>query len=95
MIWSNLVGINRNRRCSRGSGDETMDPSLEKKDWLYPVAPLGQLLREGDAIAGIVNAQGITRETVCAKQTCVVLAYPDKAWIARWLSICTIGVLET
>ena len=29
-----------------------------------------------------------------ALRTCIVLAYPDKAWTARWLSICTIGVLE-
>lgn len=69
-------------------------PITREEGLVVPVAPLGQILREGDAIAKIVNAQGITRETVCAKQTCVVLAYPDKAWIARWLSICTIGVLE-
>ena len=70
-------------------------PITREEGLVVPIAPLGQILREGDAIAKIVNAQGITRETVCAKETCIVLAYPDKAWTARWLSICTIGVLET
>ena len=70
-------------------------PITREEGLVVPIAPLGEILREGDAIAKIVNAQGITRETVCAKETCIVLAYPDKAWTARWLSICTVGVLET
>lgn len=70
-------------------------PITREEGLVVPIAPLGRILREGDPIAKIVNTQGVTRETVCAKETCVVLAYPDKAWTARWMSICTIGVLET
>ena len=88
--WNHSKPVTPSGVWRRDNGPITREEGL-----VVPVAPLGQLLREGDAIAKIVNAQGITRETVCAKQTCVVLAYPDKAWVARWLSICTIGVLET
>ena len=77
-----------------GSWRRDNGPITREEGLVVPVAPLGEILREGDAIAKIVNAQGVTRETVCARETCVVLAYPDKAWTARWLSICTIGVLE-
>ena len=35
MIWFNWVGINRSCRFWEGSGDETMDPSPGKKDWLF------------------------------------------------------------
>lgn len=69
-------------------------PITREEGLVVPVARLGELLREGDPIAKIVNAQGVTRETVCAKETSIVLAFPDKAWTERWLSICTIGVLE-
>lgn len=69
-------------------------PITREEGLVVPIAPLGTILREGDAIAKIVNAQGVTRETVSAKQTCVVVAFPDKAWTERWLSICTIAVLE-
>lgn len=69
-------------------------PITREEGLVVPIAPLGTILREGDAIAKIVNAQGVTRETVSAKQTCVVVAFPDKAWTERWLSICTIAVLD-
>ena len=86
-----------------GTKPSKLDRGLATRQWSHyqrrrfgcSCCTIGSILREGDAIAKIVNAQGITRETVCAKQTCVVLAYPDKAWMRDGYLICTIGVLET
>ena len=81
---SNIGGVWR-----RENGPITREEGL-----IVPTVDLGTIVQEGESIAKIVNAQGVTRDTVCAKETSVVIAFPDKAWTERWLSICTIGVLE-
>ena len=74
----------------RGNGPITRVGGL-----VLPMAQMGQVLREGDSIARIVDAQGKTREIVWATETCVVIAYPDRAWVNRWASICTVALLES
>ena len=69
-------------------------PIAREEGLIVPMVDLGTVVHEGESVAKIVNAQGVTRDTVCAKETSVVIAFPDKAWTERWLSICTIGVFE-
>ncbi len=74
----------------RGNGPITRMGGL-----VAPVAKLGTILKEGDSIATIIDAQGKTCETVWAKEVCVIIAFPDIAWVTRWTSICTVAVLES
>lgn len=91
-VWGGLVlkltrpmGVWR-----RGNGPITRIGGL-----VIPIAQMGQVLQEGDPVARILDAQGKTREVVWAKETCVVIAYPDRAWVNRWASICTVALVES
>lgn len=74
----------------RGNGPVTRVGGM-----VVPMAQMGEILREGDSIARIIDFQGKTREIVWATETCIVIAYPDRAWVNRWASICTVALLES
>ena len=61
---------------------------------VLPVSAVGNRLTEGEVIAEIIDKDGLLQQKIVATETCVILAFPDKGYIASGQTVCTLAVVE-